>query len=224
MAITGVMFQNTTGAELSIQDIRLSEDLPADGGTYMMYWIGHWEQPSWVCLLDDQGNPLPGDPIGWGDTDWKEVSKTFSLGEAFFLCPAASEDVTKAAVTVSGQVYSCPEQYGAIALTKGSMDFISPVFPTSTYSIQSIRMCDDVPADGGTYLMYWEGHWEQPSWVCFLDDQGNPLPGDPIGWGDTDWKEVSKTFRAGEGFFGCAAGDLEGDSDILFPNPLFKAE
>ena len=220
MAITGVMFQNTTGAELSIQDIKLSEDVPADGGTYMMYWDGYWVQPQWVEI--QEGDWQPTGEIGWGNqSDWHAVSKSFSLGEAFFLCP--SSDASAAAVTVSGQVYSCPEQCGAITLTKGSLDFISPVFPTSDYSIQSVKMADNVPADGGTYLMYWEGYWVQPQWVEI--QEGDWQPTGEIGWGNsTDWHEVTKTLKAGEGFFAAASSDVEGDADILFPNPLFKAE
>ena len=215
MAITGVMFQNTTGAELSIQDIKLSEEMPPDGSTYMMYWDGYWVQPYWVELQDVEGNPA-----GWGDqNNWETVNKVFFLGEAFFLSPSDASET--AGVTVSGQVYSCPEQYGAILLTKGSMDFVSPVFPTSTYSIQNFKLCDNVPPDGSSYIMYWEGYWIQPYWVELQDVDGNPA-----GWGDqNNWETVTKTFKAGEGFFACASdacGEL--DAEILFPNPLAKKE
>ena len=210
---SGVMFQNTTGSSIDIQSIQMGASVYADAGSYIMWWEGHWEKAYWVELQDVDGTPK-----GWGDDEnWETINKTFELGEAFFVF--GSSDNAAPSITVSGQVYNPGTQYAGVSLAPGSLEFVSPVFPLGEISIQSIKMADAVYADAGSYIMWWEGHWEKAYWVELQDVDGTPK-----GWGDDEnWETINKTLGSGEGFFAFGSSD-NAAPEILFPNPLYVAE
>ena len=188
----------------------MSEGVTPDSGTYIMYWEGKWEKAYWVELQD-----VDGYPAGWGDYDnWETIDKSFELGEAFFVSPNSL--TTDPAITIAGQVYDAKgAAYGAIPLTKGNMDFVSPIYPGPGLALSDIKMSEGVNPDSGSYIMWWEGVWVKAYWVELQD-----VDGYPAGWGDYDnWETVTKDFAQSEGYF-VSANSLTVEPAILFPNPL----
>ena len=201
------MFENVTGAGLDLQSITLSAGCPANGGTYIMWWEGKWVKAYWVELDFDPDN------LGWGDDeDWLPIDKTFDVGEAFFI--QASSATTEPAITAAGQVLNASgaAAYG-IPLPKGALQFVTSPFPGEV-DLQKIALSAGCPANGGTYLMWWEGKWVKAYWVELDFDPDN------LGWGDDeDWLPITKTMAKGEGFF-IQASSATTEPEIVFPNPL----
>jgi hypothetical protein len=71
------------------------------------------------------------------------------------------------------------------------------------FDIQSLKMSDDVAADGGVRIWWWVDGvgYSEAYWVELYDAEGEPLGYN--GWGDAmNWEAVpAKTFAAGDGFW-----------------------
>ena len=92
--LKGVMFVNTSGNTIDLQDIKMSAGVPPTAGTFLQWYDpsnAQYTKVYWVKLcdendediVDEDGNPV----LGWGDSDWYEQSKTLSAGEAFWVKP-----------------------------------------------------------------------------------------------------------------------------------------
>ena len=179
-------------------------------------------QAFWYSELyaDEEGETTLG-YAGWGDlVYWMPIEKTFAPGESFWI-----QCGVDASYTVSGEVAgtSAAEEYFGINLTAGEKKQLTNPFPVGEFSLQSIKMDDDV-GDGDAQIWWWNGesYSGQAFWYSelYADEDGEETLG-YAGWGDlVYWMPIEKTFKAGEGFWiQCGA-----DASVLFANPFYTAE
>ena len=225
-ALNGVNFVTVGENSMDLQSIKMDDDV-GDGGAQIWWWdssTGKYSaQAFWYTELyaDESGETTLG-YAGWGDFDyWMPISKTFALGESFWIQAGVN-----ATVTFAGEVLaaSANEEYVGIDLTAYQKVLLTNPFPVGTFSLQSIKMDDNV-GDGGAQIWWWTsttGKYDaQAFWYTELSaaESGETTLG-YAGWGDFDyWMPISKTFAAGEGFW-IQAGI---NATVEFPNPLYVA-
>ena len=226
--IKGAQFVKVGGAPLSIQDIKMSEDVGDAGCTLWWYnpSTGTYDSDAYwfTCLYDMEGTELG--YAGWGDEEyWAPVEKTFAPGESFWI--KADGLLESASYTMAGQVEvtDVNDEYYAIPLVPGQKAQFTNPFPTGALNLQDIKMDEGVGDSGCTIWWYnaSTGAYDADAYwfTCLYDMDGNELG--YSGWGDEEyWAPVEKTFTAGSGFWIKADGLLDSAS-VLFKNPFYVA-
>ena len=225
--ITGANFVTVGQNSLNLQSITMDSDV-VDGGAQIWWWntaTGKYNaQAFWYTELyaDEEGETTLG-YAGWGDPEyWMPISKTFAPGESFWIQAGVN-----ASVTIAGEVLAAAanEEYVGIDLTADQKVQLTNPFPVGTFSLQSIKMDDDV-VDGGAQIWWWNsttGKYDaQAFWYTelYADEEGETTLG-YAGWGDPEyWMPITKTFAAGEGFW----IQVGVNATVKFPNPFYVAE
>ena len=97
----GAMFVTVGDASLSLQDIRMDADTPADGGTRIWWWnkdTRKYTSAYWCPSYNADGDPIDANgtvvaneslaALVWGDGEsWVAIEKTFDAGEGFWVQP-----------------------------------------------------------------------------------------------------------------------------------------
>ena len=222
--ISGANFVTVGNDEMPLQSIKMNEDCD-DSGAEIWWWNGstYGAHAYWVTeLYGDEDGEIELGYAGWGDFDyWMPINKTFAPGESFWI-KANGLDAT---VTFAGEVAACDAatEYYGIDLSAGNKVLMTNPFPVGSFTLQSIKMNEDCD-DSGAEIWWWNGstYDAHAYWVTELygDEDGEVELG-YAGWGDFDyWMPITKTFRAGEGFWVKANGL---DATIKFQNPFYKA-
>ena len=224
----GAQFVKVGGEPLSIQDIKMDENVYDSG--CILWWYnqetGTYDANAFwfTCLYDEQGQEL--NVAGWGDEElWAPIEKTFAPGESFWIQPDGG--LESATYTMAGQVEvtDVSDEYYAIPLVPGKQAQFTNPFPTGALNIQDIKMSENV-YDSGCILWWYNqttGTYDANAFwfTCLYDEQGAEL--NIPGWGDEElWAPIQKTFDAGTGFWIQPDGGLE-SANVMFKNPFYKA-
>ena len=221
--INGANFVTVGENTLDIQSITMDENV-TDGDAQIWWWNGstYDARAFWYTELyaDEEGETTLG-YAGWGDPEyWMPISKTFAPGESFWIKAGVN-----ATATLAGEVLTAAanEEYVGIDLTAGAQIQISNPFPVGEFSLQSIKMDDNV-TDGDAQIWWWNGttYDARAFWYTelYADEEGETTLG-YAGWGDPEyWMPIAKTFLTGQGFW-IKAGV---NTTVMFPNPFYVAE
>ena len=224
--INGANFVTVGENTLSLQDI-VMDDSVGDGGAQIWWWntsTGKFDDYAyWYTELyaDEEGETTLG-YAGWGDPMyWMPISKTFALGESFWIQAGVN-----ASYTLSGEVAgsSAAEEYFGVDINANEKVLMTNPFPTGSFSLQSIKM-DSSVGDGGAQIWWWNtttGKYDDYAYwytELYADEEGETTLG-YAGWGDPlYWMPISKTFTTSEGFWVQAGVN----ATVEFPNPFYVA-
>ena len=221
--INGANFVTVGENALDLQSIKMDDDV-VDGDAQIWWWNGstYDAKAYWYTELyaDEEGETTLG-YAGWGDLEyWMPISKTFAPGESFWIKAGVNATVTFAGEVVTA---AASEEYVGIDLDADVQVQLSNPFPVGTFSLQSIKMDDDV-VDGDAQIWWWNGstYDAKAYWYTelYADEEGETTLG-YAGWGDLEyWMPIEKTFNAGQGFW-IKSGV---NATVKFPNPFYVAE
>ena len=246
----GAMFISVGDASLSLQDIRMDADTPADGGTRIWWWnkdTRKYTSAYWCPSYNADGDPIDANgtvvaneslaALVWGDGEsWVAIEKTFAPGEGFWIQPDSSASAP--AVSIAGELATTDStiQYVTANLTAGKQVQFTQPMPVGAFGLQTVKFAG-APADGGSRIWWWNkdtrkytsAYW-CPSYNADgdpIDANGNVVANESLAalvWGDGEsWVAIEKTFDAGEAFW------VQPDSSasapvIMFPNPFYVAQ
>ena len=246
----GAMFISVGEASLSLQDIRMDADTPADGGTRIWWWnkdtrkytSAYW-CPSYNAdgdPIDAQGNVVASEAkaaLVWGDElTWVAIEKTFAPGEGFWIQPDSG--APSPVVSIAGELATTDTtiEYISVNLTAGKQVQFTQPMPVGSFSLQTVKLAG-APADGGSRVWWWNKDtrkYTNAYWCPSYNADGDPIDANgnvvaseaqaALVWGDElSWVAIEKTFDPGEAFW------VQPDSGasapaIQFPNPFYVAQ
>jgi hypothetical protein len=170
--------------------------------------------------LYTDGGTTPLGYNGWGDpVNWEAISKTFSVGEGFWMNAAANAKMILAGELVTS---STSLQYVAVPLSQYVNVQVTNPMPVESTPLQSITMSSEAAPDGGTRIWWWNdttAQYTSAYWVELYTD-GGTTPLGYNGWGDpVNWEAIDYTFTNGGGFWINAAANCS----LRFLNPFYVA-